>query len=75
MVVTKGAEPLFKEKVVQEDQLFEMRRYWEVQPQLPQEHKYILLKLVLHQNEPRVPQENVGKDELPGMPQFPCHPV
>lgn len=66
----QGAEPLFKEKVVQEDHLLEMQRFWEVQFQLPREHRNVLIRLVLHQNEPHVPQENVGKDELPGMKKF-----
>lgn len=69
-IKTQGAEPLFAHKVLQEDHLFEMERYWETQPLLPVEHKRELIELVLHQNEPRVPQENVGKDELPGMKKF-----
>lgn len=67
---TQGAEPLFKEKVLQEDHLFEVERFWEVQDLLPKEHRKPLVDLVFHQNEPRVPRENVGKDELPGMRKF-----
>ncbi|WP_460682795.1 type II CRISPR RNA-guided endonuclease Cas9 [Nesterenkonia populi] len=69
-VKTQGVDPLFKEKVLQEDHLFEMERYWDVQALLPVEHKRELIELVLRQNAPRVPQENVGKDELPGMKKF-----
>lgn len=70
MINTKGAEPLFKEKVLQEDHLFEVDRFWKVQGQLPQEHLKSLVELIFHQNKPYVPMQNVGKDELPGMRKF-----
>ena len=69
-VATQGAEPLFGEKVLQEDHLFEVQQYWEIQKLLPVEHQKPLTDLVFFQNEPRVPQENVGRDELPGMKKF-----
>lgn len=69
MVNTKGAEPLFNEKVLQEDHLFEVERFWNMQ-RLPPQHFESLVELVFHQNQPHVPMENIGKDELPGMKKF-----
>lgn len=68
-VNTQGAAPLFEHKVLQEDHLWEVEKYWEVQT-LPDEHKDELIRVVFHQEQPRVPKENVGKDELPGMTRF-----
>lgn len=70
LVETSGAVPLFKEKVLQEDHLFELQQYWKAQPHLPAAHQDALIRLVLQQKEPHVPQENVGKDQLPGMKEF-----
>lgn len=66
---TKGDLPIFEHKVLQEDQLAEVKRYWAIQ-ELPESHRDQLIQVVFHQEKPWVPQENVGKDELPGMTQF-----
>ncbi|GFZ86672.1 type II CRISPR RNA-guided endonuclease Cas9 [Nesterenkonia alkaliphila] len=66
---TAGELPLFEHKLLQEDQLAEVEKYWDIQD-LPADDRDSLIRVVFHQEKPRVPQENVGKDELPGMTQF-----
>lgn len=60
---------ILSEKVMQEDQLEEIRRYWEVQD-LPKEWLRPISQAVFFQTKPRVSRELVGKDDLPGMEKF-----
>lgn len=71
--VTDGESALFEHRILQEDQLDELRRIWAVQ-ELPEEDLKDVERLVFHQNAPVVREESIGRDALPGMGKFPRAP-
>lgn len=60
-------------RLQQSDQLAEIRRYWDIQD-LPAEAMTPILEAVFYQIPPSVPDENVGRDPLPGQRNKPRAP-
>ncbi|GGH64493.1 type II CRISPR RNA-guided endonuclease Cas9 [Rothia aerolata] len=61
----KGESAVLSEKVRQEDLYAEVKKIWARQ-HLPEDHFLPIVEALFNQVRPYVPQENVGKDPLPG---------
>lgn len=61
----RSAQPVLSSRVMQQDQLAEICRYWQLQD-LPEDALQPVLEAVFDQKPPTVPAERIGRDTLPG---------
>lgn len=61
--------PIFSERIMQEDQLFELQSILN-QQKIEKEFAREVCRVVFEQVKPHVPTERIGKDSLPGMEQY-----